>query len=137
MTSRTSNQIGTAGVGNLNGARNPLLSVRELRTVFHAREGTVVAVDGVSFDVYSGEIFSIVGESGSGKSVTAMSIMQLINPPGEIVSGQILLEEVDMIGIMSTSREGGRLRGDASELVHGSVGGTCRGLVFALFMELG
>jgi oligopeptide/dipeptide ABC transporter ATP-binding protein len=115
MTSRKSNQIGTAGVGNLNGARNPLLSVRELRTVFHAREGTVVAVDGISFDVYPGEVFSIVGESGSGKSVTAMSIMQLINPPGEIVSGQILLEEVDMIGMSKSQLR--KLRGAEMSMI--------------------
>ncbi len=68
---------------------DPLLSVSDLRTVFHTHAGELVAVDGVSFDVARGEVFSIVGESGSGKTVTAMSVMGLIQHPGEIVGGSI------------------------------------------------
>ncbi|WP_416838227.1 ABC transporter ATP-binding protein [Haloferax sp. DFSO52] len=65
----------------------PVLSVRNLRTVFRTDRENIYAVDGVSFDVHEGETVGIVGESGSGKSVTARSIMGLIKSPGEIQSG--------------------------------------------------
>ena len=69
----------------------PLLSVRDLKTYFMADEGTVKAVDGVSFDVYPGQTLGIVGESGCGKSVTAHSILRVVEEPGRIIGGQILL----------------------------------------------
>jgi len=68
-----------------------LLQVRDLRTYFTLREGTVRAVDGVSFTVHRGQTVGIVGESGCGKSVTAFSILQIVGRPGKIVSGQVLL----------------------------------------------
>jgi oligopeptide/dipeptide ABC transporter ATP-binding protein len=71
--------------------RTPLLSVRGLKTYFMADEGTVKAVDGVSFDVYPGQTLGIVGESGCGKSVTAHSILRVIEEPGRIVGGEIVL----------------------------------------------
>jgi peptide/nickel transport system ATP-binding protein len=71
----------------------PLISVRELRTYFHTGEGVARAVDGVSFDVAPSETLGIVGESGCGKSVTALSILRLIQPPGRIEPGSSILFE--------------------------------------------
>ena len=64
-----------------------LLSVRNLQTYFFSREGTVKAVDGVSFNVKPGEILSIAGESGCGKSVTSQSILRILPKNGKIVGG--------------------------------------------------
>src|SRR5262245_66231311 len=66
-----------------------LLSVRELKTYFAQDEGLVKAVDGVSFDVAPGGTLGIVGESGCGKSVTAQSILRIVDRPGRIVDGEI------------------------------------------------
>jgi oligopeptide/dipeptide ABC transporter ATP-binding protein len=75
-----------------------LLRVQDLRTHFFTHEGTVRAVDGVSFTIMKGETLGLVGESGCGKSVTALSIMRLIpSPPGRILSGEILLEGSDLL----------------------------------------
>src|SRR5262245_9231548 len=73
------------------GATPPLLAVRDLKTYFFQDDGMVKAVDGASFDVYSGKTLGIVGESGCGKSVTARSILRIVDRPGRIVGGQILL----------------------------------------------
>ncbi len=73
----------------------PILSVRDLRTHFFADEGVVRAVDGTSFDLYPGRTLGIVGESGCGKSVTARSILRIVERPGRIVSGEILLRRAD------------------------------------------
>jgi peptide/nickel transport system ATP-binding protein len=70
-------------------ATDPLLRVRDLHVSFKLDEGTVRAVDGLSFDVFPGQVVGIVGESGCGKSVTVKAILQLIEPPGRISSGQI------------------------------------------------
>ena len=76
----------------------PLLTVANLRTSFHTRNGVYRAVDGVSFSVERGETLGIVGESGSGKSVTCYSIMGLIpQPPGRIESGTALFDGVDLL----------------------------------------
>jgi peptide/nickel transport system ATP-binding protein len=69
----------------------PLLWVRDLKTYFFQDEGTVKAVDGASFDVYPGKTLGIVGESGCGKSVTAQSILRIVDQPGKIVEGEITL----------------------------------------------
>src|SRR5579859_5027357 len=70
--------------------RGPLLSVRDLKTYYFLAEGTIKAVDGVSFEVRAGKTLGIVGESGCGKSVTARSILGIVERPGRIVEGQIL-----------------------------------------------
>jgi oligopeptide/dipeptide ABC transporter ATP-binding protein len=76
----------------------PLLDVRDLRTWFHVMDGTVKAVDGISFSIGPGRTLGVVGESGCGKSVTALTIMRLLDiPPAEIASGQILFEGRDLL----------------------------------------
>jgi peptide/nickel transport system ATP-binding protein len=71
----------------------PLLQVEALRVEFPTRRGTLVAVDGVSFSIAPGEVLGVVGESGAGKSITGAAIIGLIDPPGRIGSGRILLGE--------------------------------------------
>jgi peptide/nickel transport system ATP-binding protein len=76
----------------------PVLEVRDLRTYFHTEAGIARAVDGVSFDIFPGEVMGLVGESGSGKSVTALSVLRLIpDPPGKIVGGSILFQGRDLL----------------------------------------
>jgi len=74
-----------------------LLSVRNLKTSFFTHVGEVKAVRGISFDVNEGEVLGIVGESGSGKSVTSLSIMGLLQYPGRVVDGEILLNGEDIL----------------------------------------
>ncbi|WP_129113209.1 ABC transporter ATP-binding protein [Halegenticoccus tardaugens] len=73
-----------------------ILRVRDLRTRFFTEEGQVNAVDGVSFDVKNGEIYGIVGESGSGKSVTALSIIDLVDSPGRVTAGEVWYRNADL-----------------------------------------
>jgi oligopeptide/dipeptide ABC transporter ATP-binding protein len=73
-----------------------LLEVEDLRTYFKTREGEVHAVDGVSFEVEEGSVLGIVGESGCGKSVTALSVMGLVQSPGRVVSGSIRFDGRDL-----------------------------------------
>ncbi|MCY4373088.1 MAG: ABC transporter ATP-binding protein [Spirochaetaceae bacterium] len=98
-----------------------LLGVNELRTWFDSREGTVRAVDGVSFDLHRGETLGIAGESGCGKSVTAQSIMRLVPRNGRIVSGSIVLHRpggpVDLTGLAAGGREIRAIRGAEISLV--------------------
>ena len=88
----------------------PVLQVRDLRTEFAVRAGTVRAVDGVSFEVGRGRILGLVGESGSGKSVTGYSILGLIEAPGRIAGGEVLLDGVDIT----------QLRGEALRKIRGA-----------------
>ncbi len=74
-----------------------LLEVRDLRTHFHTFAGTVKAVNGVSFDIAAGEVMGLVGESGGGKSVVGFSILGLIDSPGKIEGGEILLNGEDLV----------------------------------------
>ncbi len=75
----------------------PLLSVESLRTQFATSAGVVRAVDGLSFAIDRGEVLGLVGESGCGKSVTSLSIMRLVPPPGAIVGGRIRLDGDDLL----------------------------------------
>ena len=75
----------------------PILRVRDLCTTFETPHGQVRAVDGVSFDLYPGETLAIVGESGSGKSVTAASLLRMVDPPGRIVAGHVWFKGEDLL----------------------------------------
>jgi oligopeptide/dipeptide ABC transporter ATP-binding protein len=88
----------------------PVLRVENLKTHFKLRSGILKAVDGLSFAVWPGRVLCIVGESGSGKSVTALSIMGLIDPPGRIVDGRILYRGQNLLTLSEAQME--TLRGD-------------------------
>jgi len=75
----------------------PTLAVEDLQTHFFTKAGVARAVDGVSFTVGKGEVMGLVGESGSGKSVTGFSLIDLVDPPGEIVGGRILFQGEDLV----------------------------------------
>ncbi|MCK4285647.1 MAG: ABC transporter ATP-binding protein, partial [Candidatus Lokiarchaeota archaeon] len=76
--------------------KESILNVQDLTTYFYTEEGVVRAVEGVSFKIYEGETLGLVGETGCGKSVTALSILRLVRPPGEIKSGRIYFKEEDL-----------------------------------------
>ena len=106
--------------------QTPILSVRDLKTYFFPDEGTVKAVDGASFDVYPRRTLGIVGESGCGKSVTARSILRIVEHPGRIVAGSILLRraggngtpgELDLTRLDPEDPEMRRIRGGEIGLV--------------------
>jgi len=82
----------------------PLLSVNNLKTWFFTDEGTVKAVDGASFEVGAGKTVGIVGESGCGKSVTALSILRIVQEPGRIVEGEIQLRRADEAGCVDLAK---------------------------------
>ncbi|HEY0323961.1 MAG TPA: ABC transporter ATP-binding protein [Pyrinomonadaceae bacterium] len=87
-----------------------LLEVRNLQTHFPTRAGLVRAVDGVSFYLDKGELLGLVGESGCGKSITALSVMRLISPPGKIVGGEIVFDGEDLLKFSDARMR--ELRGD-------------------------
>jgi ABC-type dipeptide/oligopeptide/nickel transport system ATPase component len=70
----------------------PVLSVRDLKVAFPTRRRTLTAVDGISFDIAAGEVLGVVGESGAGKSLTGAAVIGLLEPPGRIVGGEVLLK---------------------------------------------
>jgi oligopeptide/dipeptide ABC transporter ATP-binding protein len=87
-----------------------LLEVSDLRTYFSTRSGLVKAVDGVSFHLDCGELLGLVGESGCGKSITALSVMRLISPPGKIVGGDIVFDGKNLLEFSETEMR--QIRGD-------------------------
>ena len=88
----------------------PILKVEGLKTHFKLREGMLKAVDGISFSLAPDEVLCIVGESGSGKSVTAQSILRLIDPPGHIVEGHVRYRDKDLLTLSERDME--KIRGD-------------------------
>jgi peptide/nickel transport system ATP-binding protein len=101
---------------SMENGRQTLLSVKNLKTYFFQDEGTVKAVDGATFDVYPGKTLGIVGESGCGKSVTAQSILRIVEEPGRIIEGEIKLrrangEELDLTRLHPDGREMRAIRG--------------------------
>lgn len=93
----------------------PTLSVQNLQMHFSARDGIVKAVEDVSFSVAPGQIMGLVGESGSGKSMTAYSIMGLIDAPGKIVGGKILLKDQDLRALPPQAMR--RIRGNRIAMI--------------------
>ncbi|MCL1594755.1 MAG: ABC transporter ATP-binding protein [Actinomycetia bacterium] len=94
---------------------DPVLEIRGLETHFFTRDGVVKAVDGVNLTVGKGEILGLVGESGCGKSVTSMSVLRLIQNPGEIVEGTILFHGEDLLGL--SEKEMRSIRGDRISMI--------------------
>jgi oligopeptide/dipeptide ABC transporter ATP-binding protein len=94
----------------------PLLSINNLKTYFYSADGVARSVDGVSYDIASGETLAVVGESGCGKSVTAFSIMGLIpQPPGKIVDGTILFGGRDLVKLSDAEMR--RVRGNDISMI--------------------
>ena len=87
-----------------------LLEVNNLRTYFQTRAGLVRAVDGVNFYLDGGELLGLVGESGCGKSITALSIMRLVAPPGKIVGGEITFDGKNLLSLSDAEMR--QIRGD-------------------------
>lgn len=92
-----------------------LLSVKQLKTSFATREGEVQSVRGVSFTLKEGEVVGLVGESGSGKSVTARSLIRLIQSPGRITDGQILFRGEDLL--TKSDNELRKIRGNRISMI--------------------
>lgn len=107
-------------------SEQPILSIKDLKTYFHQDEGIVRAVDGVSFDVYPGKTLGIVGESGCGKSVTARSILRIVEQGGRIEEGEIWLrrstgngqvDEIDLTKLKEEGQEMHAIRGGEIALI--------------------
>ncbi len=92
-----------------------LLSVRDLQTTFFTEEGEIKAVNHVSFNLEKGKVLGIVGESGSGKSVTAYTVMRILDPAAKIVGGQVLLDGQDLVQL--SEKEMRKVRGDRISII--------------------
>ena len=94
---------------------DPLLDVQDLRVVFNGTRSNVTAVDGVSFNIAPAETLGLVGESGSGKSVTALSILKLLQAPGRIAGGRVMFEGRDLLTL--PERDMRQIRGARISLI--------------------
>ncbi|MBI1823191.1 MAG: ABC transporter ATP-binding protein, partial [Nitrospirae bacterium] len=93
----------------------PLLQIKNLKTYFFTQQGVVKAVDDLSFNIEKGKVLGLVGESGSGKSMTSLSVLRLVPPPGKIVSGEILFEGKPLLSLDGESMR--RLRGKEISMI--------------------
>ena len=96
------------GVSTANGAV-PALEVSDLRVSYHTTRGEVKAADGVSFSIMPGKRMGLVGESGSGKSTTALALMRLIKPPGEITGGEAIVDGTDLLQLNNEEMRSAKL----------------------------
>lgn len=94
---------------------NVLLAVENLKTQFFTYGGVVEALDDVSFGIIEGEVFGLVGESGCGKSVTASSILGLVQKPGKVISGRVLLDGDDLL--QKSAKEMNQIRGSRISII--------------------
>ena len=94
-----------------------ILEVENLKTYFHTEYGLVKAADGVSFHIDLGEIIGLVGESGCGKSVSILSVMQLIQSPGEIVDGKVMFDGQNLLQYKANSPEMRAIRGSKMTMI--------------------
>ena len=108
-------QMASPGVTERTGPNENVLEISGLRTYFGTLDGTVKAVDGVSFEIKRGQTLGVVGESGCGKSVTAMSVMRLIERPGQIVAGRVMLGDTDLLALSEKDME--HTRGDQIAMI--------------------
>jgi peptide/nickel transport system ATP-binding protein len=92
-----------------------VLAVKNLKTYFYTRKGVARAVDGVSFSLGRSEILGVVGESGCGKSVTALSILRIVPPPGRIVSGEVWLKDLNLLRL--SARRMREIRGNRISMI--------------------
>lgn len=99
----------------MTGKNDTLLQVEEMKTVFKTRKGNLEAVDGISFSISKGETVAIVGESGSGKSVSALSILRLLDSNGEVTSGKILFNNLNLKDI--SNEEIRKIRGNEIAMI--------------------
>ncbi|HLC05746.1 MAG TPA: ABC transporter ATP-binding protein [Anaerolineales bacterium] len=93
----------------------PLLELRNLSTYFYTEEGVVKAVDGLDYTVHKGEVFGLVGESGCGKTVSALSVLRLVDAPGKIVAGEIVFDGVPLLEL--SEKEMTKLRGSRISMI--------------------
>ena len=107
--------VGVSGAVIARYFRMPLLEVRDLQTRFNTDHGEFAAVDGISFAVDAGKTLAVVGESGCGKSVTSLSIMGLVPPPGRVAGGSIRFDGRELLGL--PARELQALRGNALAMI--------------------
>ena len=110
MTSPTS-----ASLRPRDAASENLLEISGLRTHFFTQDGTVKAVDGVTFAIKYGQTLGVVGESGCGKSITALSVMRLIERPGKVVAGSITLDGRNLLEL--SDDEMGEIRGNSISMI--------------------